>query len=206
MPVLSSEPAMADANIEKPSKRVYVKTFGCQMNVYDSGKMRALLAQDGFAPTADMSEADLVIVIGTSLLSDEINLVSAVMETEPGFDIDTRGSAFFRSSQGAHIIMRWGYGQDYVNEIRIVGETGVIEAFPAFSKPDNIAMTLRIRRQQSVTNIPVPDVNQYAAMLASFAVAIRDRDSRAASRKSALRYQSLLDAVRSHVYQHHDAL
>ncbi len=141
------------------------------------------------------------IVIGTSLLRDEINLVSAVMETEPGFDIDTRGSAFFRSSQGAHIIMRWGYGQDYVNEIRIVGETGVIEAFPAFSKPDNIAMTLRIRRQQSVTNIPVPEVNQYAAMLASFAVAIRDRDSRAASRKSALRYQSLLDAVRSHVYQ-----
>jgi tRNA-2-methylthio-N6-dimethylallyladenosine synthase len=53
---------MADANIETPPKRVYVKTFGCQMNVYDSGKMRALLAQDGFAPTADMSEADLVIV------------------------------------------------------------------------------------------------------------------------------------------------
>ena len=53
---------MADANIEEPTRRVYVKTFGCQMNVYDSGKMRALLAQDGFAPTTDMSEADLVIV------------------------------------------------------------------------------------------------------------------------------------------------
>lgn len=53
---------MADHPPEQPSRRVFVKTFGCQMNVYDSGKMRALLARDGFAPTTDMSEADLVIV------------------------------------------------------------------------------------------------------------------------------------------------
>ena len=45
-----------------PDKRVYVKTFGCQMNVYDSGKMRALLARDGYAPTAEIADADLVIV------------------------------------------------------------------------------------------------------------------------------------------------
>lgn len=43
-------------------KRVFVRTFGCQMNVYDTGKMRALLAQDGYAPTDDMADADLVIV------------------------------------------------------------------------------------------------------------------------------------------------
>ncbi len=53
---------MADTTSPSPPRRVYVKTFGCQMNVYDSGKMRALLGQDGFAPTEDMSEADLVIV------------------------------------------------------------------------------------------------------------------------------------------------
>jgi len=45
-----------------PDKRVFVKTFGCQMNVYDSGKMRALLARDGYSPTAVMADADLVIV------------------------------------------------------------------------------------------------------------------------------------------------
>jgi tRNA-2-methylthio-N6-dimethylallyladenosine synthase len=42
--------------------RVYVHTFGCQMNEYDSGKMRALLASDGFVPTEEMDDADLVIV------------------------------------------------------------------------------------------------------------------------------------------------
>ncbi len=42
--------------------RVYVKTFGCQMNEYDSGKMRAQLAPAGFVPTDDIDDADLVIV------------------------------------------------------------------------------------------------------------------------------------------------
>lgn len=43
-------------------KHVYIRTFGCQMNVYDTGKMRALLARDGYAPTEDPDEADLVII------------------------------------------------------------------------------------------------------------------------------------------------
>ena len=44
------------------NKKVYIRTFGCQMNVYDTGKMRALLEKDGYESTEDMSEADLVIV------------------------------------------------------------------------------------------------------------------------------------------------
>ncbi len=42
--------------------RVYIKTFGCQMNEYDSGKMRALLGQGGYVATEDVDDADLVIV------------------------------------------------------------------------------------------------------------------------------------------------
>ncbi len=42
--------------------RVYIKTFGCQMNEYDSGKIRALLAADGFESTEDVNDADLVVV------------------------------------------------------------------------------------------------------------------------------------------------
>lgn len=43
-------------------KRLYVRTFGCQMNVYDTGKMKALLARDGYETTNEMWDADLVIV------------------------------------------------------------------------------------------------------------------------------------------------
>lgn len=42
--------------------RVYIKTFGCQMNEYDSGKIRAQLAADGFESTEEVDDADLVVV------------------------------------------------------------------------------------------------------------------------------------------------
>jgi tRNA-2-methylthio-N6-dimethylallyladenosine synthase len=43
--------------------RLYIKTFGCQMNEYDSDKMRDVLAHaDGMAVTEDPSEADVLLV------------------------------------------------------------------------------------------------------------------------------------------------
>jgi len=45
-----------------PLKAVFVKTFGCQMNVYDSERMMEALARDGYAETSDVASADLVIL------------------------------------------------------------------------------------------------------------------------------------------------
>ena len=47
---------------DSPSRKVFIKTFGCQMNAYDSTKMGALLAKDGFEPTDDPALADLILV------------------------------------------------------------------------------------------------------------------------------------------------
>ncbi len=42
--------------------KVFIKTFGCQMNVYDSDKMADVLhAADGYETTADVEEADLIL-------------------------------------------------------------------------------------------------------------------------------------------------
>ena len=43
-------------------KKVHIKTYGCQMNVYDSGKMAESLAVLGYAETATPDDADLVIL------------------------------------------------------------------------------------------------------------------------------------------------
>src|ERR1019366_9236232 len=43
--------------------RLYIKTFGCQMNEYDSDKVRhGLQAADGMAITDDPAEADVLLV------------------------------------------------------------------------------------------------------------------------------------------------
>jgi tRNA-2-methylthio-N6-dimethylallyladenosine synthase len=42
-------------------KKVYLETFGCQMNVSDSERVSTTLARDGFEMTADEGSADVVI-------------------------------------------------------------------------------------------------------------------------------------------------
>ena len=43
-------------------KKLYIKTFGCQMNVYDSERMKDVLAPTGYMPTDALEEADMVIL------------------------------------------------------------------------------------------------------------------------------------------------
>jgi tRNA-2-methylthio-N6-dimethylallyladenosine synthase len=48
---------------EQPApKRLFIETYGCQMNVYDSERMRDVLAPLGYAMTDRPDEADLVIL------------------------------------------------------------------------------------------------------------------------------------------------
>jgi tRNA-2-methylthio-N6-dimethylallyladenosine synthase len=48
-------------NVE-PSKRVFIRTYGCQMNVYDSQRMSDVLSAEGYVGTDDPGSADLVIL------------------------------------------------------------------------------------------------------------------------------------------------
>ncbi|MGH6785555.1 MAG: tRNA (N6-isopentenyl adenosine(37)-C2)-methylthiotransferase MiaB [Novosphingobium sp.] len=45
-----------------PPQTYRVKSFGCQMNVYDGERMADLLAAQGIAPAADGEDADLVVL------------------------------------------------------------------------------------------------------------------------------------------------
>ena len=47
--------------MSKP-RTFHVKSFGCQMNVYDGQRMAELMKAEGLAPAADAGEADLVIL------------------------------------------------------------------------------------------------------------------------------------------------
>jgi len=45
-----------------PPRTYRVKSFGCQMNVYDGDRMAELLAEQGIAPAPEGEEADLVVL------------------------------------------------------------------------------------------------------------------------------------------------
>jgi tRNA-2-methylthio-N6-dimethylallyladenosine synthase len=50
------------ATVSGAPKKVFIKTFGCQMNEYDSDKMLDVLREaEGYEPTTDVEQADLVL-------------------------------------------------------------------------------------------------------------------------------------------------
>jgi tRNA-2-methylthio-N6-dimethylallyladenosine synthase len=57
----SGTPASAHGAMSA-TRKLHVKSFGCQMNVYDSHRMADAMAREGYAETAAPDEADLLIL------------------------------------------------------------------------------------------------------------------------------------------------
>ena len=53
---------MSDTAAELRPKKLFIKTYGCQMNVYDSDRMADALAPHGYEPTQAIEDADLVVL------------------------------------------------------------------------------------------------------------------------------------------------
>jgi tRNA-2-methylthio-N6-dimethylallyladenosine synthase len=53
---------LTDVPAPAARKRLLIRTWGCQMNVYDSARMADVLAPLGYAPTEVAEEADMVIL------------------------------------------------------------------------------------------------------------------------------------------------
>jgi tRNA-2-methylthio-N6-dimethylallyladenosine synthase len=48
--------------MSEAKKTVFIKTYGCQMNVYDSSRMADVLAREGYRPVSSPDGADLVVL------------------------------------------------------------------------------------------------------------------------------------------------
>lgn len=58
-------PVSYDASLSR--ERVYIDTFGCQMNHHDSQRMVSMMAAEGYLPTEHPDDADLVILNSCSV-------------------------------------------------------------------------------------------------------------------------------------------
>ncbi len=96
-------------------KKVYIRTFGCQMNEYDSDKMADVLAAaEGYRPTADPAEADLILFNTCSVREKaqekvfaDLGRARALKAARPGVLIGVGGCV--ASQEGEEIVRRAPY-------------------------------------------------------------------------------------------------
>ncbi len=62
-------------------KRVFLQTFGCQMNDYDSGKILEQLRAEAYYPTEDPAEADLILINTCAIREKAENKVYSLLGT-----------------------------------------------------------------------------------------------------------------------------
>ncbi len=92
--------------------KVYIKTFGCQMNEYDSAKMADVLrAGEDLAPTDDPAEADVILFNTCSVrekaqekVFHDLGRVKQYKQRNPGLIIGVGGCV--ASQEGAAIVKR----------------------------------------------------------------------------------------------------
>jgi tRNA-2-methylthio-N6-dimethylallyladenosine synthase len=94
------------------SPKVYIKTYGCQMNVYDSQKIVSLLAAtNGFIETSNIKEADLVLLNTCAIrdkaeqkLFSDLGRLALLKKRKPTLVIGVGGCV--ASQEGAKIFSR----------------------------------------------------------------------------------------------------
>jgi len=60
-------------------KTFYIKTYGCQMNVYDSDRISALMAEEGFVETENPQNPDMIIINTCSIREKAVHKVMTLM-------------------------------------------------------------------------------------------------------------------------------
>ena len=85
-------------NDVKQGKKLYLETFGCQMNVSDSEKITALMGGIGYTPTPDPSHANLILLNTCSIRAKaeqkvygHLGRFKAMKEGTPGLIIGVGG-------------------------------------------------------------------------------------------------------------------
>jgi len=138
------------------SKKVYIRTFGCQMNEYDSDKMADVLrVSDGLTPTDTPEDADVVLFNTCSVrekaqerVFHDLGRVRELKLANPGLIIGVGGCV--ASQEGAAIVRRAPYvdivfGPQTLHRLpQLIAErrrTGVAQvdiSFPEIEKFDHL--------------------------------------------------------------------
>jgi len=144
-------------------KKLYIKTFGCQMNEYDSGKMADLLhANEGMVMTDAPEDADVVLLNTCSIrekaedkVFSDLGRLRELKKTKPNLLIGVGGCV--ASQEGQQIISRAPYVDvvfgpqtlhrlsDLITQRRETGRPQVDISFPEIEKFDHLPASRQTR-------------------------------------------------------------
>ncbi len=143
-------------------KKFYVKTYGCQMNVYDSERMSAVLGAEGYTQTGTPGDADLILLNTCHIrekaaekVYSELGRLRKLKSARPGLRIGVAGCV--AQAEGPEILARaaavdlvvgpQAYHRLPTMLARVAaGERPVETEFPAEDKFDHLPADTRLRR------------------------------------------------------------
>jgi tRNA-2-methylthio-N6-dimethylallyladenosine synthase len=92
-------------------KKLFIKTYGCQMNVYDSERMAEALGTKGYVTTEVVEEADMVLLNtchirekASEKLYSDLGRLRGLKATKPGLKVGVAGCV--AQAEGAEILRR----------------------------------------------------------------------------------------------------
>jgi tRNA-2-methylthio-N6-dimethylallyladenosine synthase len=138
------------------AKKLYIRTFGCQMNEYDSAKMADVLnAVQGLTPTDDPAEADVILFNTCSVrekaqekVFSDLGRIKHLKQRKPNLVIGVGGCV--ASQEGAAIVARAPYVDvvfgpqtlhrlpQLIEQRRTSGRAQVDISFPEVEKFDHL--------------------------------------------------------------------
>ncbi len=138
------------------TKKLYIKTFGCQMNEYDSAKMADVLGQgETMVPTDDPADADIILFNTCSVrekaqekVFSDLGRIRALKRERPGLVVGVGGCV--ASQEGASIVARAPYVDvvfgpqtlhrlpELIERRRQTGRPQVDISFPEIEKFDHL--------------------------------------------------------------------
>jgi tRNA-2-methylthio-N6-dimethylallyladenosine synthase len=99
-------------NTVSATPKVYIKTFGCQMNVADTERMLALMNERGCEPTDSPDAADLIIINGCSVRDKAVHKAVSFLGEQQGFKKSgNKKSSVLRAGKGPIIALGGCVGQ-----------------------------------------------------------------------------------------------
>ena len=151
------------------TNKYYIKTFGCQMNEYDSEKIGGVLSKENqLTETSAPEDADLIILNTCSIrekaevkVFSDLGRFRELKEKKPGLRIAVGGCV--ASQEGENIIKRAPYVDlvfgpqslhrvsELLNKREISGEPQIDITFPEIEKFDHLPITNKNRVSASIS-------------------------------------------------------